>query len=505
MTERGLRIAVAALDYETNSFAPGAATVETMRAACWIDGEAVLTEGRGIDSIGGAMQVAQQEGVELVPTTGTGFICGPALEPGAWDVIKQRILDGLRPHVGSIDGVYLSLHGAMVCSDVPDSEGDLIRAVSELTGVPVSVSLDLHCFFTDQMAEGTPLIAGYRTLPHVDMFETGARAMRLLLHRLRGGSPTIGWTRIPMLTSSEGQDTNQLPIKPIIARIEEMLEDPRVLDGQLFMVQPWLDVPNVGWAAVIVTDDDPELARELSEEIAQLAWDARHDVVTVKSSIEDAVAKVSAADYRPDLGAFVLSDGADSVSAGCAGDGTELIAALAVAELPGPAMAVLTDAAAARACHEAGVGATLRLTVGGSLTTNLFRPIEVEGTVVTLKDTPYESFYPAQSVIPGKTAVLELANGLRLVLVEIAVPQLDLEPYRHLGLDPATAHVVVAKSAGGYRAYYEPIARECIDVAAVGPADSRIEQLPYTQVTRPLFPFDADLEWSAAGKGRSSR
>lgn len=449
------------------------------------------------DSIapGGAVEVARREGVELVPTTSAGLVCGPPFAPGEYEKLKQRLLDGLRPHVGLVDGVYLSLHGAMVCADVPDSEGDLIEAVSELMGVPVAVSLDLHCYFTDRMGSATPLISGYRTLPHIDQADTGARAMSLLLHRLRGGNPTIAWTRIPMLTSAEGQDTNEEPVRSIIRRLTEMVAEDGVLDGSLYMVQPWLDVPDVGWVAVVVTDDDPALAARYSEELAQMAWDARERVLAPKSSIAEAIDRVVAVEHDPERGPFVLSDGADSVSAGCAGDGVELAAALAAAPLPGPAMMIVTDAAAARACHEAGQGARLRLSIGASLSTDLFEPIEVEGTVARLVESSFESIYPASTIHPGKVAVLEVANGLQLVLVENPVAQLDLEPYRHAGLEPARAHVVVAKSAGGYRAHYGAIARECIDVATRGPADSRIEQLPYSRVTRPLFPFDTGFEW----------
>ena len=53
--------------------------------------------------------------------------------------------------------------------------------------------------------------------------------------------------------------------------------------------------------------------------------------------------------------------------------------------------------------------------------------------------------------------------------------------------------MVVTKSAGGYRAFFEPLARECLDVDTRGPSDSCIERLPFRRVDRPLYPLDRDL------------
>lgn len=491
-----LRVAVAGLLWETNSFSPGLATIDTLRSSGWADGDDVFTYGQGIDSIAGAMKVAQAHGVTLIPTTATGPASGSTIAAGEYSKFRERLLDGLRPHVGKVDGVYLSLHGAMVCEDEDDVEGDIMQAVAQLMGVPVSASFDLHTHFTDKMGRATPLISGYHTCPHIDIFEVGERSMELLIHRLRGGKPSLAWVQIPMQASSEGHDTNEEPVVSIIARLKQMLEEPRVLDGALFMTQPWLDVPELGWTAVVVTDDDPELAQRYAAELGEMAWSRRTRLHAPKVEIADAVARVCAESHDPTLGPFVLSDGADSVSAGAAGDGVELASALAAAPLPGPAYFVIADAAAAAQALAAGVGARVSLSLGGSVSTRFFTPAPFEGTVVSLHDGRYNSIYPPRPIEAGTVAVVRVDNGLHLIVTEHPVPQLDLEVYGHIGVDPRSAHVLVAKSAGGYRAFFEPIARECIDVATAGPADSRLTQMPFSRITRPLYPFDPELSWS---------
>ena len=499
-TSDPLRVAVAGLLWETNSFAPGVATIATLQLSGWAEGVDVFSYGKGIDSIAGALKVAQAHGVTMIPTTAVGPASGSTIAAGEYAKLRTRLLDGLRPLVGHVDGVYLSLHGAMVCEDEDDVEGDIMQSVAELMGVPVAASFDLHTHFTDKMGRATPLISGYHTCPHVDIFEVGERSMELLIHRLRGGRPTLAWVQIPMMASAEGHDTNVEPVASIISRLKEMITEPQVLDGALFMTQPWLDVPELGWTALVVTDGDPELAKRYASELAEMAWDRRSQILAPKVEIVDAMAQICAVSHDPDLGPFVLSDGADSVTAGAAGDGVALASALAAAPLPGPAVAVITDAPGATECHDAGVGARVRLSLGGKTTTGFFTPAWFEGTVVSLHKDHYNSIYPPRPINPGMVAVVKTDNGLHLIISENPVPQLDLEIYRHVGLDPRAAHVLVAKSAGGYRAFYEPIARECIDVSTPGPADSRLTNMPFRRVTRPLFPFDPDLTWTPSAQ-----
>ena len=493
-----LRVAVAALLWETNSFAPGVATIDTLQLSGWAQGADVLTYGQGIDSIAGALKVAHAHGVTTIPTTAVGPASGSTIAAGEYAKLRTMLLDGLRPLVGQVDGVYLSLHGAMVCEDEDDVEGDIMQAVVDLMKVPVAASFDLHTHFTDQMGRATPLISGYHTCPHVDIFEVGERSMELLVHRLRGARPTLAWVQIPMLASAEGHDTNLEPVASIMSRLKEMIAEPQVLDGALFMTQPWLDVPELGWTALVVTDGEPELAKRYASELAEMAWDRRNDILAPKVEIADAIAQVCRVSHDPRLGPFVLSDGADSVTAGAAGDGVALASALAAAPLPGPAFAAITDAPAAKESHDAGVGARVRLSLGAKTTTRFFEPAWFDGTVVSVHTDHYNSIYPPRPINPGMVAVVKTDNGLHLIISEHPVPQLDLEVYRHIGVDPRAAHVLVAKSAGGYRAFYEPIARECIDVSTPGPADSRLTHMPFRRITRPLFPFDPDLTWTAS-------
>ena len=492
MTTAPLRVGVASLVYETNSFCPGVADLEEFTTRSFVEGPDVLTFGHGIDEIAGAAEVAAARGLVLVPTTAAGAASGPTVTAGAAQQLIRRLLDGLAA-AGPLDAVYLRLHGAMVSEDRDDVEGDILEGVRALVGpgVPIAVSCDLHCHFTDRMAAVTPLIAGYQTCPHIDFVETGRRAMNLLAAALDGATPVLRYRKVRMMASSEGHDTERGPLVPVIERLHAIEREPGVLDATVFLTQPWLDVRELGWTALVVTDGDPGLAQERADELAGMMWDRREDVLLRKTTLDAALERirVSAPDERP----FIVADGADSCSAGAAGDGVVLLSRLLESPIDGPAMLIVTDEPAATACHAAGVGATVTVPVGATVTHQFFSPTSLTGRVVTLTDGRFRSLYPPADVDVGPTAVVETDGGIAVVITTRKANQLDYELYRHVGLDLSAAKLVQVKSAGGYRAFYEPLAFECIDLATPGPADSRLPRLPFTRPWSPLFPFDESV------------
>lgn len=490
-----MNIAVAGLSYETNSFAPGVTSIDTFKRVLFTGGNAVLTAGAGQDTISGARQVADAAGVELTPVfTSTGG-SGPIVTADAHHALKTRLVQGIAAVQDRVDGIYLALHGAMVAQGCEDVEGDLLRAVRDCVGtsMPIAVSCDLHCHFTDLMASGTACITGYQTCPHIDQFETGARAMRLLLGAVSGRTtPVLRYRKIRMMSSSEAHDTTEGPVQEVMARLHEIETEEGVLDATLFLTQPWLDVTELGWTALVVTDGDPELAQDRADSLARMLWDRRTRTLVPKTPISTALSIVASA--PADGGPVVLSDGADSTSAGSSGDGVALLTALLEdRRIDGPVILSVTDAPGVIACFEAGVGATVSRTIGGTLAPQYCEPVQVDGRVVTLCEGRYVSKYSKGPANVGRVAVIESGN-ISIVVTEFPASMLDHQLYLRVGLDPREARLVQVKSAGGYRAFYSPIAQEMIDIDTRGAADSDLTRLPFTRPRRPLWPFDQDID-----------
>ena len=176
------RILVAECRQEVSSFNPylsGYGDFGIRRGAELIDYHRTVR-----NEIAGALTVFDAVAdVEIIPAYSAFFISsGGTLAKAAWERIAAEFLDAIRT-APPVDGVYFCLHGAMASVEELDPEGWLLAETRKILGseIPIVISLDLHGILTDRMVEHSDAIVAYHTYPHVDFFETGERAARLLL------------------------------------------------------------------------------------------------------------------------------------------------------------------------------------------------------------------------------------------------------------------------------------------------------------------------------------
>jgi microcystin degradation protein MlrC len=498
------RVLVAGVQYEVNSFTAGTGTLDIFRRRRLAEGEDVFATSHG-DEIEGARRVAARRGVDLVPVFLSFGGAGPVLADEVYDHMRERILAGLRREAGRLDGIYLPLHGAMATQSLFDVEGDLVARIRGIVGreMPIVATFDMHANFTRAMELGLDAAVGFKTCPHVDYPETGEAGMEILCKAMAGEArPRLVHRKIRMMTSAEGHDTNTGPMTEIIALLREAETKPGVLSATVIAPQPWMDVPELGWSILVVVDGDEALpaGRREVDRIARHAWSMRERFRSNRIPLSVAIAAIaaSAGTERP----FVLSDASDAPSAGSFGDSTVVLKHLLERPpLPGPLLLTLTDPEATRACHAAGIGATLALTVGAVFQPNYYEPVRVQARVLGLYEGPYLSELPPMQLDAGLRAVVEVESFIRLLLSEKPVITLDLKGYEASGLFPREAKTVIVKSAGQFRGFYAPFAQRIIELDTPGPVDSLLPRLPFRNITRPLWPFDPDLAepWEGAG------
>jgi microcystin degradation protein MlrC len=332
-------------------------------------------------------------------------------------------------------------------------------------------------------------IVGYHTHPHVDFLDTGIRAMRLLVRTMQGEvKPVMVQRKLSMITSAEKHNTNHGPMSEVMHRILEIERSPGVLAATIFATQPWMDVSQLGWSTVVVTDGDEILARKLADGIAFLAWERREQFLVKKTPVREAVDYAQNNDGKP----FVLADSSDSVTGGAHGDGNILLRELLATDFKDTALMTLTDPEAVAACFDAGVSGQVSIAVGGKLTPRFYSPVLVTGHVKTLTDGKYMGELPSRPANIGRTAVLRV-NGIHILLSENPAGTIDAAAYLTAGLDPKDFKIVQVKSPGGFRAIYEPFAAGVFEIDTPGPTDSELTRLPFKNITRPLWPFDPEL------------
>jgi len=487
------RVAVAGLARESNSFAGGFGTVDDFRRFTWLEGEELYSIRGQNDSLTGAIAVAEARGAEIVPLTHARSASGPPVTAEAWAELRSRVLDPIADVAGEIDGIYLRLHGAMTAEDCDDVEGELMQAVRTIIGPgkPISVSFDLHAHGTRRMVEATPLIAGFLTYPHVDMFATGERAMTLLLDQLDGRiSATTGFCKIPLMSASEIQNTTEGPVAEVHRIMEGLVADGTIIDGTILTTQPWLDVTELGWTVFVITDSDQEAADRYARLLGQELWDRRERLVVTKTPVAEALDAVRR--RAGDGGPVVVGDGADSPSAGSTGDSPEVLEAILAADLPGEVLCSIVDRPAVQVCAAAGIGAEVTVKVGGTLSPHFFSATEVTGRVVTVADGSVSG--PGVPLSCGIAVVLRIGTT-NLVICEYPTSMVDDRLYRRVGLDVSTAWLVQAKSAGQYRDGFAHLAAEMIDLDLRGPAQHDLLTLPFTRAVDPIWPRERDLSW----------
>jgi len=128
---------------------------------------------------------------------------------------------------GGFDAVYLDLHGAAVAEHVDDAEGELLRRLRAVIGptMPLVTSLDLHANVTQRMLQHASAMSAYRTYPHIDGADTGARCAELLAQLWAHGRPWAAQqVRLPFLLPLNVQCTMMQPAQGVYERLTELDE-----------------------------------------------------------------------------------------------------------------------------------------------------------------------------------------------------------------------------------------------------------------------------------------
>ena len=483
-----MRIGIGGIRYETNSFAEGVAARDSFSLNYLRTGEAVLRAEANTE-VAGAVAAAGRD-VVLVGLLDTFGGCGPVVDHAVYLELKEAYLAQLRAQEEPLDAVYVVLHGAMATTECRDVEADFVSAIRRTVGplLPLVVSQDLHGAPSSQLLEACNALIGFKTCPHTDYEQTGAKALEIAVSTARGQIRPMNLRHeIPMLTPAEGHDTFTGPMADPMRQIQAEAQEHALIDESLFMCQPWLDAERSGWCLTAVVDAGSDIAaiKSLLARQAKRLWDSRATFAVAKVDVAQAMTELGTADPRVPI---ILAEGGDSPSAGSTGDTTDLLAAIVALDDPRPRLAIVTDPAAAAQLCAAGVGAMLTVRVGGALSPRFSDPIELTGVVTAVSDGRYLARYPAGPTEIGATASLQV-GPTTVVITSRSAMMLDQEAYRHLGLDPSVMGAIQVKSAGGFRALWSAITSRVISVDARGASDSNLARLPFAYVSADLWPF----------------
>ena len=445
------------------------------------------------NEVGGALVVFEAAGVEIVPAYSAFFISsGGTLAKAAWEQIAAEFLDAIRA-APPVDGVYFCMHGAMASEEEHDPEGWLLSETRRILGddIPIVVSLDLHGILTDRMVEHSDAIVAYHTYPHVDFFETGERAARLLLKIVaKEVKPVTAKVAIPALVRGDELITATGRFGECIRLAQAVESGPRGLSAGMFIGNPFTDVPALQTYSFVVTDNDIDLAKREALLIAAKFWE-HHAVMQVPLVSLNEMARIALAHAT---GTIALVDAADATSSGASGDSNAILRKLMEAEYKGRTLLPIVDAAAVTVAFAAGIGGRLETTIGGTRDPGCFQPLRITATVRLLSDGRFRSESFGEEWLAGPTAVLESSN-FTIVVSSNAINLYDRSFYFAHGQNPQNFDAVVVKSPHCQHHMYADWCEKMINVDAPGSSSANLPYLGHTRCPRPIFPLDKNVEF----------
>ncbi len=486
------RIAVAGFQHETNTFAPIPTPFETFKeGGAWPAmkfGPEVIDTLSGLNlPMGGFLDEA--EDFDIVPILWTFAEPGGYVTDDAFDRIAGMIVEGVA-QAGDIDGVYLDLHGAMVTQSHEDGEAELLRRIREVAGpdLPIAVSLDLHGNMSRDFFNRASSVAIYRTYPHVDMADTGARARKLLREELSRGSPFAkAWRQLDYIIPIQAQSTRREPGGRLYGMLPGMTSD-TVSSVDFVFGFPPADVADCGCSVFAYGTDQQAVDDAADTMIAalQAAEDELHNPLVPATDAVTKAGQLAGSASKPVL----IADAQDNPGAGATGDTTGVLAALVDGGAQRAIIGMLWDPDTASIAHAAGKGAEIDVAIGGRFPQLGTGPFNARVRVEALSDGQFTFTGPmygkAQANLGPMAALKVLDRGCDVTVVvgSNRTQNADQAIFAHMGIDPTRQAIVVVKSAVHFLADYEPIAETVIFAESPGANPCQLDRIPFTRLRK---------------------
>lgn len=488
-----MRIITGGVLHETSTFASGKTVVRDFETGIgFARGEEILSKYRGANfCIGGFIDGAVKHGFELVPLLWAFAFPSAVIERASYDILKNEFLDGLRRElVNGVDGVLLDLHGAMVVEGIDDGDGDFMQSVRDVVGpsMPIVVTTDLHGNHAVARVAAVNAIIGYDTYPHIDMAERGREAADLIVRTIRQEvRPVSAIRQLPLFWSAACQVTAHPPMDELLRQIHEAEQRPGIVSATISTGFPWADIPEMGASVIVVADGDRALAQKTADELADWVWARRERWFKQPLSAQEAISLGQQQGKFP----IMLADMSDNTGGGAAGDSTEVLQTFVDLDLPDALVLYIVDPDVARQAHAAGVGAKLRVDVGGKSDPVQGPPVTLDVEVIALSDGRFRYDGPMYAGTNGNLgpSVWLRQRGVNIVVVSVRMQPLDQAFARSLGIDCSQMKFISLKSAVHFRSGFEQLGGVIFNIDARAVHSHDFASLAYRR-RRPMFPID---------------
>ncbi|MBN9310253.1 M81 family metallopeptidase [Devosia sp.] len=483
-----MRLFIATLGTETNTFASFPTGIDDFKACMWNEG---AIETLPSSPWSAPSQIWLKRGKALgwdVVQSLFAFAnpAGPTVKAD-YEAMRDRILADLAG-AGEVDAVLLYLHGAMVAFGYDDCEGDLVSRIRAQVGerTKIGVELDLHGHVDNTIVDAADLIVIYKTYPHIDHAERADDLFDLMVRLLKGEiDPKMAL--FDCKTMGLFPTTMEGPMIEFSAAIIEAEGKDGILSLSLNHGFPWADVPLAGAKMLAIADGDMRVAEAAAEKYGKWFYRIRREATLPFTSFEEAIAEARIKGDKP----LLIADTADQIGSGAPGDTTHVLRAFIDNGIRNAVVAPLWDPMAVGICFQVGVGAKLRLRIGGKFEPFSGPPLDAEAEVLFLKRNAYQDHLPGERIDIGDVAVVRV-EGVEVLLTTLRTNLYSLSLFSLHGISFDDKQVVSIKNLYKHKDLFVTNTRKQLFVATPGTSNPDWKQLPFKRLPRPMWPLDED-------------
>jgi len=342
------------------------------------------------------------------------------------------------------------------------------------------------------MADALDGVFACHQYPHIDMHLRAREAIELITDMLEENfRPCLHVESVPMLMPTT--TTFLGPGKEMLDSILAEEESSQVIDISWFHGFPYTDIEHVGTHICVTSRGDRSKTEALTKKVADALWQFRENFRPLSLSADEAVKQAQAAVNLP----VVINETSDNCGGGTPGDGTHLLRAMLAAKVKNACFGFIVDPETATQAHEAGVGSSINISLGGKYDDLHGEPLELHVYVKALHDghLTMQAMGKGSPIRYGKMARLQI-DDMDIIVASNRSQTFDTEPFLAVGIDVTRLDIIALKSSNHFRAGFSDLAGTIITADPPGLTTHHIEIFERKNATQPLWPIDDRADYS---------
>lgn len=468
-----MKLLIACLATETNTFSPMPTGRNSFEASCLTRKATQMPGNLFTAPLHEWRRMGEEHGWEVIESLSAAAQPAGTTVRAVYEAFRDEILDDIKAH--QPDVLLMSMHGAMVADGYDDCEGDMMARAREIMGAGkvIGLELDPHNHLTEMMLENATLIINYKEYPHVDAPERARELFTMAADAATGKTnPVMRTHDCRMLSIIE---TMKDPAKGYVQAIKDAEGKDGILSVSLTHGFPWADVADVGAKTLVIADGDAGKATDTAKAFADKLWGIREGLRMDYPGIGAALDIVEAAEDGP----ITLADMGDNAGGGAPADSTYFLEEILKRGMTDIAHGIFWDPVLVAMCQDAGVGARMRVRLGGKICAESGQAVDLDVTVRAVRENMTQML--GETEMPMGTGVWLDADGVHLVVSSLRTQNFSPSAYTDLGLDISQMRALIPKSTNHFYQNFEKISSRVIHVRTPGTVTPDMTIIPFTK------------------------